>query len=316
MEKVSVIIPTYNRSSTIKRAVESVIKQTYKNLEIIIIDDASTDDTSKIIKKIPDDRIIYKKLRKNKGACFARNKGIDISTGEYITFQDSDDYYLEEKIERQIKNLKKNKSDIDFCKLKLFMHDKEIIIPSDIKQLKFEKYGVNEELFNGNFISTQAILMKRSIAKKTMFDNSFPRLQDYDFILRATSISKTSFTNEILVYLYNQKDSISNDENKMLKALDLIAEKTYTNNSILKKALDDYITQSKLDIQFRRKIEECKQLREKLEQKDIIIKNLSQELEKYKNIQEAYNNILNSKSWKITQPLRDIMKKIKKDKNI
>jgi teichuronic acid biosynthesis glycosyltransferase TuaG len=104
--KVSVIIPTYNSEKYLKECLSSVINQTYKNLEIIIVDDKSIDNTIKIIKKIKDKRIKLIELEKNSGVAIARNKGIEISTGDYICFLDSDDYWYKEKIEKQLKFIK------------------------------------------------------------------------------------------------------------------------------------------------------------------------------------------------------------------
>ena len=87
---VSVIIPTYNRAHLIKRSAMSVLNQTYSNLELIIVDDGSTDNTEEVVKSIDDNRVIYIK-QPNQGACAARNNGIDHAKGEFIAFQDSDD---------------------------------------------------------------------------------------------------------------------------------------------------------------------------------------------------------------------------------
>ena len=116
-DKISVIIPTYNRGKYIIESLISVLKQTYHNLEIIVIDDFSTDNTEFLISQFKDDRIKYIKLKENKGANFARNLGIEMATGNYITFQDSDDIYHLDKIEKQFKNIIKKNSDFDFCEI-------------------------------------------------------------------------------------------------------------------------------------------------------------------------------------------------------
>lgn len=103
MKKVSVIIPMHNSSKHIKECIESVINQTYKNIEIIVVDDASVDNSAEIIKSINDSRIKMLELKDNLGAAIARNKGIEIATGDYICFLDSDDYWVLDKLVKQVK---------------------------------------------------------------------------------------------------------------------------------------------------------------------------------------------------------------------
>jgi glycosyltransferase involved in cell wall biosynthesis len=99
---VSVIIPTYNRAHLIGRAIQSVLKQTYQDFEVIVVDDGSIDNTEEVVKKIQENRVYYYKHDKNKGGSAARNTGISLAKGEYIAFQDSDDEWLPEKLEKQI----------------------------------------------------------------------------------------------------------------------------------------------------------------------------------------------------------------------
>ena len=85
-DKISVIIPTFNRGKYIIESLNSVLNQTYHNLEILVIDDCSTDDTELLISQLKDNRVKYIKLKENKGASFARNLGIEMATGNYIKF--------------------------------------------------------------------------------------------------------------------------------------------------------------------------------------------------------------------------------------
>ena len=112
--KVSIILPTYNRAHIIEKAIQSVLNQTYQDFEIIIIDDGSKDDTKKIIRGFQekDNRIKYIRFEENKGAAAARNAGIKMSKGEYITFQDSDDEWLPEKLEKQMKIIETSSENI------------------------------------------------------------------------------------------------------------------------------------------------------------------------------------------------------------
>ena len=103
-ELVSIITPVYNNSEFIKQTIESVQKQTYKNWEMIIVDDCSTDRTPELIKKISqkDDRIKYIKLENNSGAAIARNKALSESRGRFIAYLDADDLWEKNKIQNQI----------------------------------------------------------------------------------------------------------------------------------------------------------------------------------------------------------------------
>ena len=99
---VTVIIPTYNRANQISRAIHSVQAQSYKHWELLIVDDASNDDTAKIISNIADSRIQYIRHETNQGAAAARNTALAQAKGEYIAFLDSDDEWIPAKLEKQV----------------------------------------------------------------------------------------------------------------------------------------------------------------------------------------------------------------------
>lgn len=107
---VSIIMPTYNCAKFIEESIESVLSQTYKNWELIIVDDCSNDNTEDIVKRYceTDDRIKYLKLDVNSGAAIARNKGIEQARGKYIAFLDSDDLWMDGKLEKQISFMEEN----------------------------------------------------------------------------------------------------------------------------------------------------------------------------------------------------------------
>ncbi|MBQ9297865.1 MAG: glycosyltransferase family 2 protein [Clostridia bacterium] len=108
MKKVSVVIPMHNSSKHIEECIDSVINQTYKNIEIIVVDDKSSDNSISIVKNKNDDRIKLIELKENVGAAKARNKGIENAPGDYICFLDSDDYWKEDKLEKQVKFMEGN----------------------------------------------------------------------------------------------------------------------------------------------------------------------------------------------------------------
>lgn len=109
-ELVSIIMPAYNCGDFIGETLDSVINQSYKNWEVIIVDDCSTDNTAEVVKEYikKDNRIKYHKLEKNSGAAVARNKAIDLATGKYLAFLDSDDVWFPEKLAKQIGFMEEN----------------------------------------------------------------------------------------------------------------------------------------------------------------------------------------------------------------
>ena len=108
---ISIVIPMYNRSKTIIYCLDSVCTQTFKNIEIIVVDDFSTDNSVDLVSSYQDNRIKLIKLEKNSGAQVARNKGIIEAKGDWIAFNDSDDLWEKDKLEIQIKELEKTNFD-------------------------------------------------------------------------------------------------------------------------------------------------------------------------------------------------------------
>lgn len=211
---VSVIIPTYNRERTIYRAIMSVLNQTHKNLEVIVVDDCSIDETERIVKNIKDERVMYIKLEKNSGANVARNKGIELAKYDLIAFQDSDDEWHKNKLEKQLNFMFENCYEMIGCSYNQFINNSFVrVIP------KFEiKKNYLEVLLKQNFLSTQTLLGYKYIYQNEKFDEKFPRLQDWDFVIRVCQKYKVGFMKEVLVDVYLQEDSISKNSIKLVKA--------------------------------------------------------------------------------------------------
>ena len=241
--KISIIIPTYNRGNIISNSIKSVLNQTYKNLEIIIVDDGSTDNTKEEVDKIGDKKIIYIKLDKNLGAPNARNIGIKNSKGRYISFQDSDDIFYPDKLEKQINNIVNKNSNLDFCKINVIQNSSySYYIPNILQEKSILEGNIfNELISRGNFISTQAILVKKKFIEKYLFDPKMPRLQDYDVILRMIPKVKISYTNEVLVDLHLQNDSLTRSPIKLKQAIYMLLTKRYNFNSNQKKSFVNYL---------------------------------------------------------------------------
>ena len=222
---ISIIIPTYNRSHTLIPSVDSVLHQTYKNIELIIIDDCSTDDTESVVKSIGDSRIIYFKLNKNSGACVARNKGIELAKGEYIAFNDSDDIWLPEKLEKQLKFLDEQKADVTTCMMNVYDENNQLMyIFPESKQIKNEQLS-QDSLLEYNCTSTQLLFGKAECFKNNPFDSSMPRFQDWEECLRLSEKYNFVFQNEILVNTFQQKDSITKNPQKGLTGMQILHKK-------------------------------------------------------------------------------------------
>jgi len=208
MPKVSVIIPTYNRAYLLNRAINSVLKQSFQDFEIIIVDDASTDVTDNLINTLNDRSIVYIKHKKRRGASAARNTGIEIAHGEYIAFLDSDDEWLPEKLEKQL-NVFDNSSYQDLglvytaCLEIREAKQKRTLIPNF-------RGDILKNLLVKNYIGYTSIplIKKECFTKAGLFDEQLPGSQDWDMWIRIAQYYEVDFVNDILVYVYPQRDGI------------------------------------------------------------------------------------------------------------
>lgn len=216
---VSVVIPAYNRANIIRAAVESVLNQTYKDLELIVVDDGSSDDTKKVLDQINDSRLRYV-YQNNAGACAARNYGIELARGEYIAFHDSDDRWLPTKLEKQMAIFEKYNADIVFCKLNYRQSNGNIVI-----QPTYIREGFLSPIVNLFGIGTQTIIAKREVFENYKFDKDIPRFQEFEMLYRATKQYSIYCIDEGLVDYEVGNDSISCNPNKLFNACTIILKK-------------------------------------------------------------------------------------------
>lgn len=221
---VSVILPTYNRASLLPRAIKSVLNQTYKSFELIIIDDNSTDNTKKNINDFKDKRIKYIWHKENKGAAASRNKGIKLAKGEYIAFQDSDDEWFPKKLEKHIsafKNLS-SKYGIVYSDCLIIEGNKKHLISSKYKQ---RSGFIMKDIFRGNFITMQVMIKKRCFITEGLFDEELSRLQDWELWIRFSRKYYFKYISEPLTKVYRQKSSISSNIDALIESTKLILNK-------------------------------------------------------------------------------------------
>lgn len=205
-ERISVVIPFYNRRDSILASVESVLGQSYENLELIVVDDGSTDGSEKLFENYPDKRLRFLRYGQNRGACYARNYGAEHAAGEYLAFQDSDDVWHREKLERQLQHLRATGADMSFCGMnRIAENGSRFYYPVH----PFHPERGLEEMLAENRAGTQTMLMHRAVWEKLRFDESFRRYQDWDFSIRAAKDFRLAYLPEALVDSAVGQDSIS-----------------------------------------------------------------------------------------------------------
>lgn len=221
---ISVTIPTYNRAGVLERAVRSVLNQEGVELEVIVVDDGSTDRTREVLDAIGDPRIRYERLPGRSGACVARNRGIELARGDYVAFQDSDDEWLPDKLATQLRQLEESGADVVFCALERYNAQGERLLVSPGEDVAPGPVTY-EQLLMGNLCSTQTILGRRACFEEVTFDPSMPRLQDWDMMLRMTQRYQVRYFSDVLVRLYEQPDSISAHPERLLTAMRLVSQR-------------------------------------------------------------------------------------------
>lgn len=205
---VSVVIPSYNREKTIKRAIISVLNQSYSNLEVIVVDDCSMDNTRLVVEEIEDPRVRYYVLPQNSGACAARNYGVEKANGKIIAFQDSDDLWHNDKLEKQLSFMIDNEFEFVTCGFNKISENKTIQM--GLKEGTYTQLEVYSNLLARNWISTQTIVCYKYCFQKIHFDIKLKRFQDWDLALQACKFFRMGFLNECLVDVFMQPDSITN----------------------------------------------------------------------------------------------------------
>lgn len=217
---VSVVIPTYNRKDVIMRAVNSVLNQTYAKLELIVVDDGSADGTAELLKKMEDKRLIIIRTNENKGACHARNIGVEAASGYYVAFQDSDDEWMENKVEEQIAFMEQKGVQVCFSPYILADKDEIAVIPANYKDINYFT-NMKDILKEGNVIGLPTLIAKKSVLDKLeyVFCENLPCLQDYELALRIIQNTEIGYYPIPLVKAYRMEDSITNNMKKYVAAV-------------------------------------------------------------------------------------------------
>lgn len=213
---ISVVIPTYNRSTVLQRAVESILEQTYQNFEVLIVDDGSTDETESVVGAFTDDRIQYIRFSENQGANAARNAGVEAANGEYIAFLDVDDEWKSTKLERQIEAFEQASETVGMVYTGIVRKDSNSNVIS--RSLPQYEGDVLSQLTNGNFIGTfSSVMVLSSVLKNISLNEDLPSWQDWYFYLEIAENWDVIGVSECLTVKHtDRQDQISKDyENKL-----------------------------------------------------------------------------------------------------
>jgi len=202
---VSIILPTYNRTQLLSQAIESVLDQTYRDFELIVVDDGSEKDTEPVVDTFDEwGNIRYIRHKTNKGASAARNTGIEAATGEYIAFIDDDDEWLPTKLEKQVELMDNSSTGVGliYCWMDYYEYpDKKI------REVHPTLSGdIFEEMLDRQRIGNSSTLLVRAeiVENVGLFDTSLPRGNDGDFIRRITKKYKVDYVPEALVKYYTE----------------------------------------------------------------------------------------------------------------
>jgi len=233
-KKVSVIIPTYNRASLVKEAIESVLSQTYDNFEIIVIDDGSTDNTRELLG--PYKNKINYIFMKNMGVSAARNEGIKKSKGDYITFLDSDDLWSANKLEEEIKYFDENpKAKVCYTDEIWFRNGARV----NPRKKHYKPSGeIFLELLPLCRISASSIMIKREVIEDIgLFDDTMPVCEDYDYWLRIALKYTICFIDQPLII---KRNGLGQNLSQMYCGMDMFRVKSMENILKNNKVINEY----------------------------------------------------------------------------
>ena len=228
MPKVSIIMPSYNSEKYIEKAIKSVFLQTFVDWELIIIDDNSKDDTLEVVKRLKTNRVIVLKNEKNMGAGCSRNKAIDIATGRYIAFLDSDDIWEKEKLEKQIDFMKKSDISFSFSSYERISEESE----KTLKTLNLpSKVDYNTILKNIIILLSTVIIDTKKIDKELL---KMPNIKTSEEVVMYFNVLKNNviaygLDESLIKYRVRKKSLSSNKFKNMFQLLKIYKEYEHLN---------------------------------------------------------------------------------------
>jgi glycosyltransferase involved in cell wall biosynthesis len=223
---ISVVLPTHNRASTLGRAIDSVLQQTYRNFELIVVDDGSLDATDSVITRFDDKRMSYTKHAVRRGGSAARNTGIALARGRLIAFQDSDDEWVPSKLQEQLLELERcgPATKAAYTGLVQFGRGRATYVPGP--EVVRRAGDILESLLARSFVSTQTLMADADLLREIGgFDESLPRFQDWDLALRLAARTQFALVDKPLALAYETPGNITSQQDIGLIARQKILEK-------------------------------------------------------------------------------------------
>ncbi len=203
--RVSVIIPTYNREKLILKALDSIFRQTFQDFEVLIIDDASTDNTEQVIRDLDHPQLRYFRLDKNGGQCIARNYGATKANGEFIAFLDSDDEWLPDKLERQLELFEKGSDRLGA--IYGFTYQTDVIRNETILSDKgYYRGQIHDKFLQGFCPPTPSLFLvrKRALESVEGFDEKLVTFVDLDLWMRISEKHEFDYVEAPVIIKYEQ----------------------------------------------------------------------------------------------------------------
>jgi glycosyltransferase involved in cell wall biosynthesis len=207
---VSVIIPNYNYAEYLRESIDSVLNQDYQAIEVIVVDDGSTDGSLEILKSYGSQIKVIEIT--NSGAPTARNFGLMISQGRYIAYLDADDYWVETKISSQVRRLLETKTDLVYCKMTVLDIDANTRTVSEVTR---EGSFKNEFLLHPArtpFSPSTALMTRDLVARAGIWDTTFKSpAEDFDYFRRCAKFTDIAIVDEALVIHRNHSKSLTSE---------------------------------------------------------------------------------------------------------
>lgn len=244
---LSVVIPAYNRAASIVAAIESVLRQSFGDFELVVVDDGSADGTAAAAEAVADPRLRVVRLGANRGAAAARNAGVAEARGAWIAFQDSDDEWLPEKLARQLDRLAARPDAIAaYCGLLTVgaldapeasdstggatghaTGHRTRVLYTPPPETGLVEGRIQPTLLERNVVSTQTLVVRRDVFLGLGgFDESLPAMEDWEFAIRLAGAGEIAFVDAPLVHQRFSANSLTRNLAKQLRAHAMILEKS------------------------------------------------------------------------------------------